>query len=431
MSLYEKISSREAVIGVIGLGYVGLTLLEAFCKAGFPLIGYDTNKQRVEDLKQGKTPFNFLPLTALLQQIASGRFKPSSDESILDEADVIVISVPTPLDAHQVPNLSSLRDAFLMLSKHLKKDLCIILQSTTYPGTTEEELLPLIQKSGLKLGEDIFLAYVPEVSDPGNVDFDLAAIPKMVGGITPNCQKIASLIFESFECKIIQCSSPKVAEAAKLLQNSFRLVNIALINEMKIAFDQMGLDIWEVIEAASSKPFGFMPFYPGAGVGGDCIPVSPAYLIWEAKKNEGHTTLMELAEHINELSPHFVVEKIVQGLNSQRKSVKESEILVLGVTYKKDVNDIRGAPALKILSLLQERGGFIHYHDPYIKTLPSLNLTSEALDYREFASYDCIVIVTDHSSYDWKKVAEHSRLVVDTRNVLKDIKSKNCKIIKG
>ena len=435
-TLIEKIASKEAVIGVIGLGYIGLSLLDAFKKLNFPLVGYDTDVKRVEMLKNKKSYISHLTLEGLFSQ-GEKRFEPSSDPDILQKADVIVISVSSGLDDHQTPNLSNLRQTFELVLKSLKKDRLIILQSSTYPGMTENELLPILEQSHLKIGKDFYLAYVPEVFDIGNKDFTFTQIPRIMGGITPACLETAKLLYETIGCQVVPCSSPSIAESAKLLQNSYRLLNISFINEMKIMFDGMGIDVWEVIKAANTKPFGFTAFHPSAGAGGDCIPVSPAYLIWEAKETAGPTTLLETAEHINNTIPNYVVDKIIQGLARKKKSINGAKVLVLGIAYKKDINDIRLAPALKILSLLNKNQAKTYYNDPYVKEIsahhkyPDLNLKSVPLIYEQLTFYDAVVIVTDHSNYDWEKIVANSQLVVDTRNVTATINGPKKNVIKA
>ena len=436
-TLEKKIESREAVIGVIGLGYIGLSLLEAYGRAGFALRGYDYNVERMKKLNRKESYLNFLDLHLLFELQDQGRFKASSDPGVLDGVDILLISVPTTLDRYRIPDLTNLRSAFQTVNAHLKKDQLIILQSSTYPGTTQEELLPLLETSHLKVGVDFFLAHVPEVADIGNPHYDFNQIPRIVSGITPYCMKLAALLYQSLGCQTVPTSSPKIAEAAKLLQNTYRLVNISLINEMKMMFDKMHIDVWEVIEAASSKPFGFQPFYPGPGIGGDCIPVAPFYLVWKARATEGPTTLLEQSGHINEMVPMYVFNKILQGLNRKNKTLRGAKVLILGVGYKKDVNDIRESAALKILSLLKKMQAEIYYHDPYVPELadlpefPHIHLKSTPLDYEGLSLYDMVVIVTDHSLYDWSKVVAHSELIVDTRNVLKDHPEVKYKVIKA
>lgn len=428
-SLKQKIASKTAVIGVIGLGYIGLSLLEGFGKAGFPLLGYDLNKERMAMLKRKESYLNFMTLTTLFDLMDEKRFHVSSHPNILKAADVLVISVPTALDRYRIPDLTNLRVAFHTVYHHLKKDQLIILQSSTYPGTTEEELLPLLEQSDLKVGVDFFLANVPEVADIGNKNFSFNQVPRIIGGITPACQQMACDLYSKIGCEVVPCSSPKVAEAAKLLQNSYRLVNISLINEMKILFDKIGINVWEVIQAAASKPFGFAPFYPGPGIGGDCIPIVAFYLVWKARIVEGPTTpttLVEQAGHINEMMPFYVFHKLIVGLAQEKKHIADSKILILGVGYKRDVNDIRESAALKLIPLLKKMFAEVYYHDPYVKELsgfleyPEMHLKSIHLNYKALGIYDAVIIITDHTCYDWAQVVANSNLIIDTRNVTKD-----------
>jgi len=434
MKLEEKIAKKKAVIGVIGLGYIGLSLVDAFGKGGYRLVGYDYNEMKINSLKKKKPYFNFFDHNLIFSLLDDKMLEVSADSSVLKNVDIIIISVSTSLDQNRNPNLTNLHAAFETINKYLKKDQLIILQSSTYPGTTEEEILPIIKKSPFKIGKDIFLAHVPEVADIGNPDFSFMHVPRIVSGITPKCAELAGQLYRQMGCEIFICSSTRVAESAKLLQNSFRLVNIALINEMKVMFDKMGVDVWEVIEAASCKPFGFTPFYPGPGIGGDCIPVTPLYLIWKAKMTEGPTSLLEQAVHVNEATPLYVMNKIIQGLNERKKSLREAKLLILGVGYKKDVNEIHESPAIKILLLLKNMFADVQYHDPYVEQLKldsKYNLKSIELNYNKLDEYDAVIILTGHSSYDWKKVVQYSNLVIDTRNVTSNIKHPKKKVIKG
>ncbi len=435
--LNKKITSKQATIGVIGLGYIGLCLLEAFGKKGFSLIGHDHDEKRVEMLNKGEAYYNFLPSSRFFPWIQNGQFTVSTDPSVLEKADIIIVSVSTSLDRHRLPDISSIHHAFETFSKHIQKGQLVVLQSTTYPGTTEKEIIPLLEESGLKVGKDFSLAYVPEISDPGNSDYAFTKVPRIIGGITPTCLEMASALYQSIGCKTVPCSSTQVAEAAKILQNTYRLVNISLINEMKIMFDRMDLDVWEVIEAAATKPFGFEAFYPGPGVGGDCIPVVPAFLSWEAQETDGPTSMMDLAGTVNTSIPYYVVSKVGEILNQHQKSFSGSKILVLGVGYKKDLNDIRESASLKLVYLLQQKSSHVSYHDPYVPHIsdvpiyPDMKLDSVEMSSELFSEYDVVVIATDHTSYDWNQVAEKSHLIVDTRNVMAGIVAANDKTIKA
>lgn len=436
-NLEEKLKSKTAVVGVIGMGYIGLSLLEAFGRAGYPIVGYDYNAERMKMINHKKSYLNFMDLDLLFSLMDEGKFKASSNPDILKNADVLVISVPTTLDTHGTPDFSNLHSAFSTVFNYLKKGQLIVLQSSTYPGTTKEELLPILNKSHLKAGKDFYLAHVPEVADIGNPEFNFYEVPRIASGITSTCRKMAKILYEQIGCKVVLASSTEVAEAAKMLQNAFRLVNISFINEMKILFDKMGMDVWEVIEAAASKPFGFMPFYPCAAVGGDCIPIAPFYLVWKAKVTDGPSTLLEQAGQINKTMPLYVFNKIIQGLNKHKQTIAGAKVLILGLGYKKDVNDVRESASLKLLPLLKKMQADVHYHDPYVKEIakfpenPHLHFKSIDLDYDKLGNYDAIVIVTDHSCYDWDKIVANSKLIIDTRNVTKGIKGAKSKVIKG
>lgn len=436
-NLENKLKSKTATIGVIGMGYIGLSLLDAFGKAGYSIVGYDYNVEKMKLINRKKSYLNFMDLKNLFKLMDQKKFKAGSDPEILKTADVLVISVPTTLDQHGTPDLSNLHSAFNTAQKFLKKGMLVVLQSSTYPGTTKEELLPVLQNSHFKVGKDFYLAHVPEVADIGNPDFNFYEVPRIVSGITTTCRKMAKTLYEQIGCKVVLASSPQVAEAAKMVQNAFRLVNISFINEMKILFDQMGMDVWEVVDAAASKPFGFMPFYPSPGVGGDCIPIAPFYLVWKAKVTGGPTTLLEQAGHINKTMPLYVFNKIVQGLNKHKKTLAGAKVLVLGIGYKKDVNDVRESASLKLLPLLKKMRGEVYYHDPYVPEIanfpeyPSLHLKSIDLDYKKLAHYDAVVIITDHSCYDWEQIVANSSLIIDTRNVTAKIKGAKSKVVKA
>lgn len=434
--LKKKIASKNAVIGVIGMGYIGLSLLDVFGKAGFSLVGFDKSKEKVQMLKKKSSYLNYLSMDFLFSLIRKKKFIPSSDSDILKMADVLVICVPTSLDKHHVPELSSLRAAFQTVIAYLKKDQLVIVQSSTYPGTTENELLPLLKTSNLKVGKDFYLAHVPEIADIGNPGYNFIDVPRMVSGVTPACLKMAELLYKSVGAQVVSCSCPKVAESAKLLQNTYRLVNISLVNEMKIMLDRMEIDIWEVIQAAASKPFGFTPFQPGPGIGGDCIPIDPFYLVWRAKASGGPTSLIEQAGNVDEGMAMYVVNKIIQGLNNHKKSIRSAKTLILGIGYKKDVNDIRQSPGLKILSILKSMLADVHYHDPFVLEIespefPELHLKSINFKYDQLAHYDAVVIVTDHSYYEWSEVIKYSKLIIDTRNVTSKFPKAKEKVIKA
>lgn len=423
--LVKKINSKSAKVGVIGLGYVGLPLVKAFLSRGFTVYGFDVDRNKVKKLNQGKSYLKHVNTDDLKPHLSSQTFLATYDFSSLKEVDVIIICVPTPLDSHRNPDLSYVIQTTQTIAEYLQKGQLVVLESTTYPGTTDDEMLPILESKGFKVGRDFFLAYSPERENPGDKNFTTASIPKVVGGVTPDCRQTAKEFYDQIVVKTIPVSSPKVAEATKLLENIFRSVNIALVNELKMIFDRMGIDVWEVIKAASTKPFGFMPFTPGPGYGGHCIPVDPFYLTWKAKEVDYQTKFIELAGEINIQMPYYVVNKTIDALNRRGRAVKGAKVLVLGLAYKKDIDDHRESPALKIISLLQEKGIKVSYNDPYApvtaayRDYPGLKLESVKLTEKSLKSFSAVIIATDHSIYDFDWIAKHSFLVVDTRNAIK------------
>lgn len=423
---FEKsIKDKKACIGVIGLGYVGLPLVKTFLNEGFKVIGFDVDQKKVSHLNQGRSYIKHVTGEDLKPYIREKNFKATADFEILSEVDVIIICVPTPLDPHKNPDLSFVLNTTRVIAKNLRKGQLVVLESTTYPGTTEEEMLPILEASGLKVGKDFYLAYSPERENPGDEIYPTAKIPKVVGGVTPACRKVAKTLYDQIVVRTIPVTAPRVAEATKLLENIFRSVNIALVNEMKMIFERLDIDVWEVIEAASTKPFGFMPFFPGPGYGGHCIPVDPFYMTWKAKEVDYPTKFIELAGEINTLMPYYVVSKTIEKLNERGKSIKGAKILILGVAYKKDVDDQRESPSLKIISLLQEKGAKISYNDPYVpeskghRDYPGLNLKSTPLGGKMLKRCDAVIIATDHSAYDYDWIVKNASLVIDTRNAVK------------
>jgi len=410
---------------IIGLGYVGLPLLLDFCESGLQVLGFDIDEEKVNLLQERKSYIGYIPGAIIEKYAKAGLFDATADFSRLAEVDNILITVPTPLNQHREPDLGFVENTARTIARHLRWGQLIVLESTTYPGTSREVILPVLEETALKVGEDFFLAYSPERVDPNDKNYSAREIPKVVGGVTANCLKKVKTLYEQVFNRVVPVSSVEAAEASKLLENIFRGVNIALVNEMKLLFERMGIDIWEVIEASSTKPFGFMPFYPGPGLGGHCIPIDPFYLTWKAREYDFSTRFIELAGEINTSMPYFVVQKTVEALNDQGKSIKEARVLVLGAAYKKDVDDIRESPAVKIITLMQEKGARVAYHDPHIPVIkgmrkyPNLVMQSVPLDEEMLLAQDCAVIVTDHSNLDYERVLEHSRLVVDTRNVYK------------
>jgi UDP-N-acetyl-D-glucosamine dehydrogenase len=421
MDLMRKIADRTAVVGVIGLGYVGLPLALAFENAAFSVIGFDLDKVKVKLLNEGKSYIKHIPAEKTKTLIERGRFRAAADFSLLRDADCVIICVPTPLNRQRVPDLSYVFNTTKRIAQYLRKGQLISLESTTYPGTTDEDMRAILEATGLLAGRDFYLAFSPEREDPNNRDYSTATIPKVVGGYTDVCLAHANALYGAIVEKTVPVSSTKVAEAAKLLENIYRAVNIALVNEMKILFDRMGIDIYEVIEAAKTKPFGFQAFYPGPGLGGHCIPIDPFYLTWKAREYDFHTRFIELAGEINTSMPYYVIEKVGNGLNRRGKSIRSSKILILGLAYKKDIDDTRESPSLKLIELLMQHGADVDYNDPYIPETRkmrkydfkkrSVPLTQETLK-----RYDCVVIATDHSSYDYEFIVNNSVLVVDTRN---------------
>lgn len=425
LDLEKKIKKREVRIGIIGLGYVGLPLVKTFLNNGFKVIGFDTDDRKVALLNQGKSYIKHVTGKDLKPFLLKKIFQATKDFRTLADVDVIIICVPTPLDAHKNPDLSFVLKTTRVISENLRKGQLIVLESTTYPGTTEEEMLPILEEGGREVGRDFYLAYSPERENPGDKIYTTSKIPKIVGGVTPSCKRITKALYDQIVVKTIPVSSPRVAEASKLLENIFRSVNIALVNEMKMIFERMDIDIWEVVEAASTKPFGFMPFFPGPGYGGHCIPVDPFYLAWKAKEVDYPTKFIELAGEINTLMPYYVVSKTIEALNERGKSIKRARILVLGIAYKKEIDDQRESPSLKIISLLQKKGAIVSYNDPYVpqsfghRDYPGLKLKSVRLSEEKLKEFDAVVIATDHSRYDYDWIVKNSFLVIDTRNAIK------------
>ena len=422
MDLLKKIKTKEAEIGIIGLGYVGLPLVIEFCNADYKVTGFDIDKNKVDILKQGKSYIKHID--SLLIEKCSSLFLPVTDFSKLSDMDCIIICVPTPLTKYSEPDMSYVFNTANCIAKYLRKDQLIVLESTTYPGTTEDDMRAILEETGFKAGVDFHLAYSPEREDPNNKDYTTSTIPKVVGGYTSECLEVANVLYCQIIEKVINVSSPKVAEATKLLENIYRAVNIALVNELKMLFDKMEIDMWEVIDAAKTKPFGFQAFYPGPGLGGHCIPIDPFYLTWKAKEYDVATKFISLAGEINTTMPNYVVQKTLEALNQHSKSLKGSKILVLGLSYKKDVDDVRESPSLKLIELYTEMGAEVDYNDPYV-SFPlrmrkyTLDKESVPLTTENLKKYDCIVIATDHSVYNSEDIVRNAQLIVDTRNFVK------------
>ena len=423
-ALKGRIEDKTARVGVVGLGYVGLPLVKLFLNKGFSVTGFDIDPRKVAFLNRGKSYIRHISAKELQLFLKQKKFRATADFSKLRDVDAIIICVPTPLDAHKNPDLSYVLGTAEVIGKYLRPGQLVSLESTTYPGTTEEEVLPILERRGLKAGRDFFLAFSPEREDPGNRQFTTETIPKVVGGLTADCRRLAGLLYGQVVVKTIIVSSPRVAEAVKLLENIFRSVNIALVNEMKIILELLGIDVWEVIRAASSKPFGYMPFYPGPGYGGHCIPVDPFYLTWKAKEVDYQTKFIELAGEINTRMPYYVVGKTVDALNARGKSIRGARVLVLGIAYKRDIDDQRESPTLKIITILKGKGAKVDYNDPYVprsvghREYPGLDLRSVALTARRLRSSDAVIIATDHSCYDYDWIIRLAPLVIDTRNAV-------------
>jgi len=417
--LIHKLQHQTAVIGIIGLGYVGLPLALRYAEAGYKVLGFDVDPVKPEKIAQGKTYFQHIPDERVTAAVASG-FSGTTDFSRAAEVDALIICVPTPLKEHREPDISFVTDTMDTLVPYLRAGQVVSLESTTYPGTTEEELRPRIERAGFEIGKDCFLVYSPEREDPGNAKFTTRTIPKVVSGSTPECLEVAIALYSGVIDKVVPVSSTQAAEMAKLLENIHRAVNIGLVNEMKIVADKMGLNIYEVIEAAATKPFGFVPYYPGPGLGGHCIPIDPFYLTWKAREYGVNTRFIELAGEVNSAMPLWVVGKITDALNSVAKAVKGSRILVIGVAYKKNVDDIRESPSVEIMEQLRNRGAEVAYCDPYFPSFPHMrhhrfDLKSEPLSSETLRRHDCVVIATDHDLFDYELIFKESALVVDTR----------------
>ena len=427
--LLQKIESKNVKVGVIGMGYVGLPLAIEIAKSDIQVVGIDVVESKVDAINSGKSYILDVPSEVLADQVRRGRFEAVVDFQVIRTLDAIIICVPTPLNKTKDPDLGMVVSTVERIIENRRENQLVVLESTTYPGTTEEMILPKFQDAGASVGVDFFLAFSPERVDPGNSIYKTSNIPKVIGGVTPLCGQVASKLYSNFIETIVRVSSSQTAEMVKLLENTFRSVNIGLVNEIALICDHLGVNVWEVIEAAASKPFGFMPFYPGPGLGGHCIPIDPLYLSWKLKPLNFRARFIELANEINSGMPRYVVNKINDALNESTKAIKNAKVLIVGVSYKKDLNDIRESPALDIIQLLRNRGAQVAFHDPYVPEiwLDGLLLEAVSLD-RGLEGVDCTVIVTNHSSINYRKVVEGSPLVIDTRNATKGIS--NSKIFK-
>lgn len=425
--LKEALEKKTAKIGVVGLGYVGLPLLQVFIEAGFQTLGFDLDEAKVAQLVAGKSYIQHVSDDWIHESVSQQRFEPTTQMDRLAEADAILICVPTPLTESREPDLRYIESTGNQIAAALRPGQLIILESTTYPGTTRDVLLPILEQSGLQAGQDFFLAYSPEREDPGNKQYSARSIPKVVGGIDALSLELATILYQAAVNETVSVSTCEVAEACKILENTYRSVNIAMVNELKVLFDRLGLNIWEVIDAAKTKPFGFQPFYPGPGLGGHCIPIDPFYLSWIARKHDMATRFIELAGEINTSMPDYVIQQVAKALNTAGKPIRDSHVGILGVAYKKDIDDPRESPAFRLIELLEDQGALLSYNDPYIPVLPKMrnyrvpSLESEAITVEYLSSLDCLLVATNHSSYDWDFIVEHAPLIVDTRNATRDV----------
>jgi len=424
-NLIKKIKDKKAKIGIIGLGYVGLPLSVEFGEVGFEVIGFDISEKKIKLINAGKSDIDDVSDSSVKNLVDAGKFKATSDPKMIRKVDTISICVPTPLSKTKDPDVSYILAALKWVKDHLHKGMLIILESTTYPGTTEDLIVPILEETGLKVGKDIFVAFSPERVDPGNVHFKTKNTPRVVGGITPKCTKVGKLFYEQIISQVVPMSSTRAAEMVKLLENTFRAVNIGLVNEVALMCDRLDINVWEIIDAAATKPFGFMPFYPGPGLGGHCIPIDPHYLSWKLKSLNYYARFIELAGDINSHMPEYVIDRIRRQLNDHTKAVKNSKILILGVSYKKDIKDVRESPALDVIKLLEKDGANIFYNDPFVPEIrwnhtvhKSVKLTPALV-----RKCDITIILTDHTQYNYQMIVNNSKLVFDTRNATKQVSS--------
>ena len=451
MELLKKINNKTAVVGIIGLGYVGLPLGLEFAFKGFNVTGFDVDERKIPLLNSGKSYIKHIKEDRIKKAVESKKFEATSDFSRLTKCDAIIICVPTPLDEHREPDMTYIINSGKAVAQYLRKGQLVVLESSTYPGTTEEVLLPMFEESPfnspfakggneekMKVGEDFYLAFSPEREDPNNPDFNTATIPKVIGGVTAKCMEVTKALYDNVIVKTVPVSSPKAAEATKLLENIYRSVNIALVNELKMVFDRMDIDVWEVIEAAKTKPFGFQAFYPGPGLGGHCIPIDPFYLTWKAREYDINTRFIELAGEINTSMPYYVVEKTMEALNLNKMSLNGAKVLILGASYKKDIDDMRESPTLKLIEILRDKGAEVDYNDPYVPKLPpsrkyKYDMSSVELTEKNLQKYDLVLLSTDHTYYKEKAefIIQHSKLIIDTRNAFKINGSNEGKIYKA
>jgi len=434
--LKKKIKDRKAVVGILGLGYVGLPLAREFASAGLKVLGFDIDRKKVDKLNSGRSIIKHIPHKQVKEMVTSKRFSATTKMSRMKSADAILICVPTPLTKNREPDMQYVENSCRTIARYLQKGQLVVLESTTYPGTTRELMKPILEESGLKAGRDFYLAYSPEREDPGNKNFSTKTIPKVIGGLTPRCLAVGEALYQTAIVTTVPVSTVEAAEATKIIENVYRCINIAMVNELKMVFDRMGIDIWEVIGAAATKPFGFNAFYPGPGLGGHCIPIDPFYLAWKARQYGMPTRFIELAGQINTDMPHYVIMGTMDALNERKKSLKGSKVLVLGLAYKKDIDDLRESPSIELIELLKAKGAKVDYNDPYISKTHKqrehdLRMKSRPLDAKMLASYDVVLISTDHSDYDYDWIVRNAQLVVDTRNATAGVKGNRAKIVKA
>ncbi|MGD0784721.1 MAG: nucleotide sugar dehydrogenase [Sedimentisphaerales bacterium] len=429
-------AKRAPFVGIVGMGYVGLPLAREFVARGAKVIGFDINEANVKKINSGQSPLKHIPSSDITNMIKTGRFNTTTNMKLMSKPDALIICVPTPLTKNREPDMTYIVVTCETISKYLRKGQLVSLESTTYPGTTREVMKPILEKSGLKAGKDFYMAFSPEREDPGNKNFRTATIPKVVGGYDKKSLKIALEIYKYAIDKTVPVSSCDVAEAAKILENTYRCVNIAMVNELKQLFDRMGIDVWEVINAAGTKPFGFQKFYPGPGLGGHCIPIDPFYLTWRARQFGMPTKFIELAGEINTAMPHYVVARTLEAMNERKKTLNGSKVLVLGLAYKKDIDDVRESPSIELIEILKEKGAKVDYNDPYIPHTHkmrehNLKMKSKPLNAKMLKGYDIVLISTDHSCYDYNMIVKNSKMVVDSRNATANVKSGRNKIVKA
>lgn len=432
----HKIMDKTVVVGVLGLGYVGLPLAREFVSAGVKVMGFDIDEPKVKKLNSGKSILKTVSHDSVKKMVKSGLFTATANMLQMKKADAILICVPTPLTENREPDMQYVEGSCHTIAKYIRKGQLVSLESTTYPGTTRELMKPILEAGGLKAGKDFYLAYSPEREDPGNKHFTTKTIPKVVGGLTPTCKELARKLYSLAIDTMVPVSSLEAAESAKILENVYRCINIAMVNELKMVFERMGIDVWEVIRAASTKPFGFNAFYPGPGLGGHCIPIDPFYLTWKARQYGMPTRFIELAGEINTDMPHYVIQKVIEALNAKKKSLNGSKVLVLGLAYKPDIDDVRESPSLELIELLKASGAKVDYNDPYLPKTHKmrdydLKMSSVPLTATKLKSYDCVLISTNHSDYDYQWIVKNSKLVVDTRNATVGVQSGRSKIVKA